>query len=464
MKLPDNSGSPIYMGFKLTTAEKVWLEAVYTKLRKNEKVIPAEMRAYLWEKIPKDFEYKDIDQRLILFGVDITLLGILQIDSDTDLVSKTDTVIRWIRQAIIDNPTIASANSEAIADSTGLSKYEVSFIFGLLSHLGNFWNGGASDTTGHRQINIGYEPIFREYLNYENIDDLLLKMYQRKDLRQIHTSEDEQLETLPLTPSKVIRGMSYHYEVSDFYSEEDFQQLAMLMFEYPDRMFYLFKEADGRMSELLLAKEDLGEIVFPESEYFYYKIENRRFIHIEVHDGKYRHYQEKEIVEKGPMYIRSTMQISKRKRMEMETWLKIELEELYRKEYHKRMNTYDVFISYAAANTSEANKLYEAVQQAGGRAFLAAKGINPGEDFADKIRDALAGSTELWLLASPNSLQSDWVVSEWGAAWALKKPIIPILHRCSVNELPDRLQRLQVIDFYRYQELIDTKKGGWVAT
>jgi TIR domain len=58
------------------------------------------------------------------------------------------------------------------------------------------------------------------------------------------------------------------------------------------------------------------------------------------------------------------------------------------------------------------------------------------------------------LLVSPTSLKSDWVLTEWGAAWALGKKIVPILHRCSPEQLPDRIRRLQCVDFYKYSELI----------
>src|SRR5688572_18090293 len=101
-----SSAPPAYMKFNLTDAEKVWLEAVYDKLRKNEKVIPNQMLIELWEKLPIDFNHEAIDKRLIFFGVDITLLGILQIDPDTDLISKTDKVIRCIKQAIKEDPKI----------------------------------------------------------------------------------------------------------------------------------------------------------------------------------------------------------------------------------------------------------------------------------------------------------------------------------------------------------------------
>lgn len=88
------------------------------------------------------------------------------------------------------------------------------------------------------------------------------------------------------------------------------------------------------------------------------------------------------------------------------------------------------------------------------RFFLAEKSIQPGHDFAEEIRRSLKGSREVWLLVSPSSLNNEWVTTEWGAAWALEKKIIPILFRCDIDALPARLKGLQCIDFHRYDELI----------
>jgi hypothetical protein len=51
-------------------------------------------------------------------------------------------------------------------------------------------------------------------------------------------------------------------------------------------------------------------------------------------------------------------------------------------------------------------------------------------------------------------MESEWVTTEWGAAWALEKKIIPILLRCEVSRLPDRLKRIHSVDFHRYNDLI----------
>ena len=62
---------------------------------------------------------------------------------------------------------------------------------------------------------------------------------------------------------------------------------------------------------------------------------------------------------------------------------------------------------------------------------------------------ALLGSRELWLLVSPSTS-----ISEWGAAWALGRRIVPILLRCGPESLPARLQKLQFIDLFRVDELM----------
>ncbi|MDT5158840.1 MAG: hypothetical protein QOH51_3197 [Acidobacteriota bacterium] len=271
--------------------------------------------------------------------------------------------------------------------------------------------------------------------------------------------EGVQVPAFPnITPSK-IRGSKLHaFENDDLKSEEDYQQLVLLMFRHPEREFYLYEEKDGDRNELLLAMEEIGEILFVESEFFFYRRPNSKakgdFIHLERRGGQFEYEWEKEIVEKEPMFIRTTLSLSNQKRRELETWQKVQLEDAFRKQLRELECNNDVFISYSSGDKQEAIQLYDAIVAAGGKAFLSEKSLKPGVDFADEIRAALSASKELWLLVTPNSIKSDWVLSEWGAAWALQKKIVPILHRCSPESLPDRLKRLHCIDFYKYPDLI----------
>jgi hypothetical protein len=117
--------------------------------------------------------------------------------------------------------------------------------------------------------------------------------------------------------------------------------------------------------------------------------------------------------------------------------------------------SYDVFLSHSAHDRDEAKGVYDRLRRGGYHVFLAPMDISPGDDFAEKIRLALLISRELWLLVSKSSSKSEWVTSEWGAAWALGKRIVPILHRCAPEDLPQRLARLQCVDLHRVDEAIE---------
>lgn len=161
------------------------------------------------------------------------------------------------------------------------------------------------------------------------------------------------------------------------------------------------------------------------------------------------------MVEKGPEFWRVTLKLSQRKRDEFDAWRKVQLEEHFRQQARKAQYAHDVFLSYAAADSDEARQIHDRIVAAKRRVFMAPKVLKPGDDFAEEIRLALLGARELWLLVSPSSSKSEWVITEWGAAWALGKRIVPILHRCPPESLPPRLSRLQCIDLHRCGELIE---------
>lgn len=108
---------------------------------------------------------------------------------------------------------------------------------------------------------------------------------------------------------------------------------------------------------------------------------------------------------------------------------------------------YDVFLSYSTHDKDEARSIHAALTKVGKKCFLAEK-LKPGDKFRDEIRNALTGSREVWIVVSPNSNKSEWVQREVSAAWALNKPIVPILFRCGPSDLPDILADTQAIDYH----------------
>lgn len=108
---------------------------------------------------------------------------------------------------------------------------------------------------------------------------------------------------------------------------------------------------------------------------------------------------------------------------------------------------YDSFVSFSFTDSGHARDLAALIEGSGMVPFLAVHAIQGGDDFAESIREGLSTSAEVVLLVSRASLGSEWVTTEWGAAWVLGRRITPILLDVSVEELPDRLRRLQCIQW-----------------
>ncbi|MGC1375319.1 MAG: toll/interleukin-1 receptor domain-containing protein [Anaerolineales bacterium] len=120
---------------------------------------------------------------------------------------------------------------------------------------------------------------------------------------------------------------------------------------------------------------------------------------------------------------------------------------------------YDIFLSYSHQDEEKAQKLDDFLSRGKKlRVFRSKKDIQPGVTWEDDIQEALKNSKMLCILATPNSLGSEWVTTEWGAAWALKIPILPILLRCSMRDLPDRLKAHQAIDFDEMDKIAELIK------
>lgn len=262
----------------------------------------------------------------------------------------------------------------------------------------------------------------------------------------------------PFVPDSIKESRFHVIEAGHLKTDADIAGLIEQMWLKPEVDFYYFHGHMGgpTVDNVLLSARNRGDILMDESERRYYKHPKflRDYVHIIPNGEHYDWDWEREVVEKGPEFWRVTLKLSARKRDELDAWRKVQMEEHFRQQARKARYAYDVFLSYAGANNSEAENLHDEIVMAGWKVFMAPKVLKPGDDFAEEIRMALIGSRELWLLVSPSSSSSEWVISEWGAAWALGKRIVPILHRCAPDSLPLRLQKLQCIDLHRSDELI----------
>ncbi len=108
---------------------------------------------------------------------------------------------------------------------------------------------------------------------------------------------------------------------------------------------------------------------------------------------------------------------------------------------------YDLFISYSTRDSKAARKINDTAEANGLTCFLAEKDLKGGDEWADRIREALNTSSEVVILITPNSIKSPWVQRELTAAWVLYKRSTPILLNCTEKALPDLIAPKQYRKF-----------------
>jgi hypothetical protein len=126
------------------------------------------------------------------------------------------------------------------------------------------------------------------------------------------------------------------------------------------------------------------------------------------------------------------------------------------KETNERDYDYDFFLSYSTRDGLQAAAIVTAAEALGLTVFQDRKEVTYGDIWEDQIRQGLINSRELALLASPNSMASEWVQTEWGAAWALQRTITPILLMMPPDRLPLRLQQRQAVIYGDHQDYLET--------
>jgi hypothetical protein len=269
----------------------------------------------------------------------------------------------------------------------------------------------------------------------------------------------DDIPIFPFVPDAVTTSRFYVIEAGDLPTDAAVLDLIKRMWMEPESAYYYYQGHNGGPAPdtALIRARNRGDVRMDVWERRHYKRPRAERSYVRIipkGEDEYNWDWEREVVENGPEFERVTLALSQRKRDELDAWRNVQMEEHFRQQARQAKYTYDVFLSHATPDGAEANGIRDKVVAAGHRVFLAPKALQPGDDFAEEIRLALLGSRELWLLVSPSSSKSEWVISEWGAAWALNKRIVPILHRCGPEALPARLARLQCVDLHRLDEVI----------
>lgn len=176
-----------------TAADKLWLQKVFMKERNRETYSNRTLKTELWGNIPNNYSPDNIDSRLFR-GERLTLLGILHIDSSTDLVEKCDKVITCIRSLLLEDPSYNTVKAEILAEKLQYSKEDVALIFILIGQLGYFWNSALHGLGGLSEISIVSDESLNQYFSYEGMDILLFNFAMKNSsssFQQIGRSTEE---------------------------------------------------------------------------------------------------------------------------------------------------------------------------------------------------------------------------------------------------------------------------------
>ena len=129
-----------------------------------------------------------------------------------------------------------------------------------------------------------------------------------------------------ILPDKV-EVIKYHrFENNDIQSEEALKELISLMFDHPERDFYVFAEKDSKPNMLLMKANRDDVILISEVELFYYRHpkDKRVFVRIPRNGGEFE--WEKELAKQGPMFQRAKLELTARMKRQLEVLNKIALE------------------------------------------------------------------------------------------------------------------------------------------
>src|SRR5579863_3509966 len=86
------------------------------------------------------------------------------------------------------------------------------------------------------------------------------------------------------------------------------------------------------------------------------------------------------------------------------------------------------------------------VQRVNAKVFTTEE-LSAGEKWEPVLRNELSATDMVVALLTPSSVDDKWVLHEIGAAWALEKPIIPVVTRRDVlNKMPVSLEKAHIIE------------------
>ncbi|EKD26512.1 MAG: hypothetical protein ACD_79C01144G0003 [uncultured bacterium] len=140
----------------------------------------------------------------------------------------------------------------------------------------------------------------------------------KSKLKPCKIDQARQLEKFPFKPDNVKESVMHIFEDGELDTDEQINNLIYLMFEYQERCFYLFHQADKLQSEKLLSSKKQNIILLDEVECFYYKHPKHQRDYVKISGNNPKFDWEKEVIEKGPEFHKITLKLTQKAKRDLE--------------------------------------------------------------------------------------------------------------------------------------------------
>ncbi|UCE46707.1 MAG: hypothetical protein JSW47_13945 [Phycisphaerales bacterium] len=276
-----------FKNHELAEHEKLWIQEIYN----SESFDPRIAKVKLRDKLPKGFDPRKIDARLVINGKQLTLVGAWHADPNASIFKDIETVIVAITQLITKSPGVEVISAKEIAADTGLYEKDVEIAFGNLNWLGRFWSSatGSSEAKGHSEIMLSNDDSYDAYLDFESVEDLMEERYNRPpsspDINSFFTSigsrgivkspQSADTEECELKPNTAFVLMAMDPEKPDL--EDVYQTIKDVCASYKVNAYRADEiEHQDRITDLILSEIKTCEFLIADLSYerpnVYYEI------------------------------------------------------------------------------------------------------------------------------------------------------------------------------------------------
>jgi len=166
---------------ELSEPALLWMRAVYSSIKKGQSVSSRVLKIQLHGKLPIDFSPYAIDDRLLQYGTELTLLGIWHLDPKSKLFERTDQVIRAIRALVLANPEKTEFSVADVYKETGIPRKQIGTIFRMLTISGPSWSLSLGNLgTEPDSVAVRDEVTLGMYLNYEGLEQVIRTLVKKE--------------------------------------------------------------------------------------------------------------------------------------------------------------------------------------------------------------------------------------------------------------------------------------------